>query len=148
VTAPLQLSFDVDCPADHAFDIWTTRIGIWWPPDHTMSGDPETVVIEGHVGGRIFERARDGAEHQWGVVTDWDPPRALTFTWHLGRVAGDATEVVVQFVSDDEAHTRVTIEHRGWERLADVDDVRERTRDNWGYVVGHFAGYAAGKGAT
>jgi hypothetical protein len=147
VTAPLELSFAVDCPADHAFDVWTTRIAMWWPPDHTKSGDPETVVIEGHVGGRIFERERDGAEHEWGVVTDWDPPHALTFTWHLGRDAVDATEVAVRFVGDGDASTRVTIEHRGWERLSDVGDVRERTRDNWGYVVGHFADYATGKGA-
>lgn len=142
MTAPLELSFDVDCPADHAFDVWTTRIGTWWPRDHTMSGDPETVVLEGHVGGRIFERTRDGAEHDWGVVTDWDPPHALTFTWHLGRDARDPTEVVVRFVSHDDVHTSVTIEHRGWERLAETGDVRERTRDNWSYVVGRFAEYA------
>jgi hypothetical protein len=148
VTSPLELSFAVDCPADHAFSVWTTRIGLWWPHDHTMSGDPDTVVIEGHVGGRIFERARDGVEHEWGVVTDWDPPHALTFTWHLGRAADDATEVAVRFVSDDDAHTHVTIEHRGWERLADAGDVHERTRDNWSYVVGHFADLATGKGAT
>ena len=148
MTAPLQMSFAVACPADHAFDVWTSRISMWWPPDHTMSGDPETVVIEGHVGGRIFERARDGAEHEWGVVTAWDPPRALAFTWHLGRVADDATEVAVNFVSADGAHTRVTIEHSGWERLAEVDDARRRTRDNWGYVVGRFVEVASGKGAS
>jgi hypothetical protein len=148
VTPPLQLSFAIGCPAGHAFDVWTTRIGLWWPPDHTVSGDPDTVVLEGRVGGRIFERARDGTEHDWGVVTVWDPPRALTFTWHLGRAAHDATEVAVTFVSDDDAHTLVTIEHRGWERLADAGDVRERTRENWGYVVGHFADYATREGVT
>ena len=148
MTAPLQLSFAVGCTVDHAFSVWTTRIGMWWPADHTMSGDPDTVVIEGHVGGRIFERARNGVEHDWGVVTDWDPPHALTFTWHLGRVADDATEVVVRFVSDDDGHTSVTIEHRGWERLADVGDLRQRTSDNWSYVVSHFADDATHKGAT
>jgi hypothetical protein len=148
VTAPLQLSFDVNCAADHAFAVWTTRIAMWWPPDHTMSGDPETVVIEGRVGGRIYERARDGAEHDWGVVTSWDPPRALTFTWHLGRAATDSTEVAVRFVGNDATHTRVDIEHRGWERLAADPSVRERTRANWSYVVSHFAGYATREGAT
>src|SRR4029078_13520462 len=69
MNAPLQLSFAVDCAPDHAFDVWTTRIGMWWPPDHTMSGDPDTVAIEGHVGGRIFERTRARAETDWGGVT-------------------------------------------------------------------------------
>jgi hypothetical protein len=146
VTAPLELSFAVDCSADHAFDVWTRSIGMWWPPDHTMSGDPDAVVIEGHIGGRLFERARNGTEHEWGVVTEWDPPRALTFTWHLGRSPEDASEVAVRFISDDDSHTQVTIEHRGWERLADRGDVRERTCANWRYVVGHFADCATRKG--
>jgi len=38
---PIRLSFDVDCPADHAFEVWTTRIGQWWPADHTASGDAD-----------------------------------------------------------------------------------------------------------
>lgn len=139
MTEPLQLSYEVDCAADHAFEVWTSRIGVWWPLDHTMSGDPDAIVLEGQVGGRIFERARDGTEHEWGVVTDWDPPRGLTFTWHLGRPADEATEVAVRFTGDDDTHTLVTIEHRGWERLAKLGDVRERTRDNWGSVVGRFA---------
>lgn len=143
MTAPLELSFGVDCPAEHAFEVWTSAIGTWWPGDHTTTGDPETVVLEGRVGGRIYERARDGAEHDWGVVTGWDPPHALTFTWHLGRAATDATEVTIRFVSDDATHTRVEIEHRGWERLADDGTARERTRTNWGHVVAHFADRAS-----
>lgn len=135
---PLELAFPVDCDAQHAFDVWTTAIATWWPPDHTMSGDPAAIVLEGRVGGRIYERTADGTEHDWGSLSQWDPPRSLTFTWHLGRAAADAAEVTVRFVAVDDARTTVEIEHRGWERLAAVDDVRERTRANWGYVVGHF----------
>ena len=25
---PLRLSFEIDCPADHAFDVWTTRLAV------------------------------------------------------------------------------------------------------------------------
>ena len=38
---PLRLSFDVERPADHAFDVWTRDIGRWWPPDHTATGEPD-----------------------------------------------------------------------------------------------------------
>ena len=138
MSTPLQLAFAVDCGADHAFTVWTTQIATWWPPDHTMSGNPDAIVLEPRVGGRIYERTRDGAEHDWGAVTAWDPPRSLSFTWHLGRSASDSTEVVVRFVARDAERTSVEIEHRGWERLAAADDVRERTRENWGHVVGHF----------
>jgi hypothetical protein len=45
---------------------WTERIGTWWPADHTISGSPVAVVLEGKVGGRIYERAKHGEEHDWG----------------------------------------------------------------------------------
>ena len=32
MTEPLRMSFDVACSAGHAFTVWTSGIGIWWPP--------------------------------------------------------------------------------------------------------------------
>ena len=148
MTAALELAFDVECPADRAFAVWTSGIGTWWPPDHTMSGDPETVVLEGRIGGRVYERRRDGGEHDWGVVTGWDPPRRVAFTWHLGRAPADATEVEVRFVGQGATRTRVEISHRGWERLADDGDVRERTHANWAYVMDRYIAHAPGTGGA
>ena len=61
MTAPLLISFDVDCPADHAFDVWTSKIGTWWPRDHTVSGNPEEIVLENGLGGRITSGHRPGS---------------------------------------------------------------------------------------
>ena len=85
MTAPLLISFDVDCSADHAFTVWTSKIGTWWPSDHTVSGDPEEIVLEGYPGGRIYERTSTGERHEWGEVTTWEPPRRLSYRWHIGR---------------------------------------------------------------
>ena len=60
MTKPLRMSFDVACSAGHAFTVWTSGIGAWWPPDHTMTGRAEAVVLQGGVGGRIYERTADG----------------------------------------------------------------------------------------
>ncbi|MDT5292711.1 MAG: hypothetical protein QOF88_7600, partial [Mycobacterium sp.] len=85
---PLRLSYELSCPTDHAFDVWTTRIAGWWPKGHSTSGDPgASVVLEPREGGRIFERLTDGTEIDWGVITQWDPPRRLGYTWHIGRDA-------------------------------------------------------------
>ena len=68
MTSPLRISFEVACPAEHAFSTWTSRIGAWWPSDHTVSGDPGLAVfLEGGVGGRIYERTANGVEYDWGV---------------------------------------------------------------------------------
>ena len=91
MTAPLRMSFDVACSAGHAFTVWTAGIGTWWPPDHTMTGRAEEVVLQGGVGGRIYERTADGTEHEWGEVIVWQPPARLAYLWYLGRDRADAT---------------------------------------------------------
>jgi hypothetical protein len=60
----------VACPAEHAIAMSTSRIGTWWPLDHTVTGDRDlAIVLEGGVGGRICERTAEGVQHDWGVVT-------------------------------------------------------------------------------
>ena len=67
MTAPLEVSVELDCPAGHAFATWTESFALWWPHSHTVTATPDTVVLEPRLGGRIFERAADGTEHQWGA---------------------------------------------------------------------------------
>ena len=104
MTSPASVDFAVACGPDTAFRLWTEALGTWWPADHTVSGDPATVVMEGHVGGRVFERARDGTEHDWGRVTLWEPPSRLGYTWHLGSHPDDATDVEVGFFAGEDRH--------------------------------------------
>jgi hypothetical protein len=139
VTEPLKISLDVACSATHAFAIWTTRIGDWWPPDHTMSGEAELVVLQPGVGGRIYERTLEGLEHDWGQVILWEPPRQLGYLWHLGTDRASATEVTIRFVAQSEGSTRIEIEHRGWERLGQIgDEWRDRNRVGWASLLPSF----------
>ena len=145
---PIRLEFEVDCPVEHAFDVWTGRIGQWWPADHTVSAEAGlTVVLEGRPGGRIFERRSSGIEHDWGEVTIWEPPTRLAYTWHLKRDRADATDVEIRFVASPKG-TMVHIEHRGWERLgADGADWRDRNHGGWATLLPHYqAAIAEGSG--
>jgi uncharacterized protein YndB with AHSA1/START domain len=139
MTDPLRMSFDVACSVEHAFDVWTNRIDTWWPADHSVSGEPEiTVFLQGVVGGRIYERTADGTEHEWGRVTEWTPPTRLAYVWHLRRDPSEATEVGITFVPHGPDVTRVEIEHRGWEQLADGSQWRERNVAGWQSLLPHF----------
>jgi uncharacterized protein YndB with AHSA1/START domain len=140
VIEPIRLAFEVGCPAAHAFNVWTGRIGEWWPADHSVSGEAGlAVVLEGRPGGRIFERTAAGVEHEWGEVTVWEPPRRLVYLWHLRRDRADATEVEIRFIEHDEASTLVEIEHRGWEVLgAEGEDWRDRNHGGWATLLPHF----------
>ena len=140
---PLRISFDVACPAEHAFRVWTSGIGTWWPPDHTVTGAPERIVLTSGVGGRIYERGPDGTEHEWGEVTVWQPPARLVYLWYLGRDRADATEVEIRFHPQSTGQTRIDIEHRGWERLD--AQWRDRTRIGWQTLLPHYEN-AIGRG--
>jgi uncharacterized protein YndB with AHSA1/START domain len=139
MTEPLTLTFDVACSAEHAFRVWTDRIGSWWPADHTVTGKAELVILEAEVGGRIYERTADGAEYDWGKVTIWQPPDRLGYLWHLGTEPERATEVEIRFIPQDAIRTRVEIEQRGWERLAaDGGSLRDRNAAGWQDLLPHF----------
>jgi len=139
MTAPLRMTFDVACSAEHAFDVWTSGIGTWWPPDHTVTGDADFIVLQSEVGGRIYERSSDGAEYDWGEVTVWRPPTQLSYLWHLGRDRTDATEVEVRFVAQGATATRIEIEHRGWERLGTAgQEWRDQNQAGWKALVPHY----------
>jgi Activator of Hsp90 ATPase homolog 1-like protein len=146
-TAPLRISFDVDCPPEHAFAVWTSKIGKWWPRDHTVSGDPEDVVLQSGAGGRIYERTATGERIDWGEVTVWEPPRRLSYLWHIGRERGTATAVEINFVGEGATRTRIEIEHSGWEVLGEEADAwRDKNRGGWDALLPHFVA-AAEKGA-
>jgi hypothetical protein len=146
VTDPLQFRFEVACTPGHAFATWTERISLWWPAAHTISGAPTAVIIEGRVGGRIYERTQPGEEHDWGVVTVWQPPDLLAYQWHLGVDPESATDVTVKFIPLDGSRTAVEIEQSGWDRLASGDELRGRNRVGWESLLPHFRS-AVEKGA-
>jgi hypothetical protein len=140
---PLTLQFEVGCPPEHAFRVWTADISSWWPADHSVSGEPGlTVVLEGRPGGRIYERTAAGVEHEWGEVTRWEPPSRLGYLWHLRRDRGDATQVEIRFTPAGEDTTRVDIEHSRWERLgSDGPTWRERNLGGWQTLFPHFVAH-------
>jgi len=66
---PVRQSVRVRRPIAAAFELFTRDIGTWWPVDtHHLRGDVIGVVFECRLGGRIYERCRDGQTADWGEV--------------------------------------------------------------------------------
>jgi hypothetical protein len=143
---PLRLTYRVDCPREHAFEVWTTRLSAWWPRGHTTSGDPDaTVVLEPRLGGRIFERTTDGREIDWGEITIWEPPERFGYLWHIGRTREDATDVSVSFVDAGDGATQLEIVHGGWEHLgAEGEQWRRANTTGWDTMIPAFRAAAEG----
>ena len=145
----VRRSITVEASQQHAFDVFTEGMSRWWPLDthHIGTAEPNAAVIEPRAGGRWFERAADGSECDWGRVLQWQPPDRVVFAWHLDpdwKFDPDparATEVEVRFIAQGEK-TRVELEHRGFERLADrADEVREAVGGpgGWSGLLERFA---------
>lgn len=146
MTEPLRITLPVRCAPEHAFEVWTARIGQWWPTSHSVSAVAGVeVVLQPRVGGRIFERAPSGEEHDWGLVTVWEPPRRLGYTWHLRVDRADATDVEIVFADPGDGTTMLEITHTGWERLgARGPERREANGRGWSGLLPHFVEHAAG----
>jgi uncharacterized protein YndB with AHSA1/START domain len=141
---PLVHEFTLGCAREHAWAVWAERTSLWWPATHSVSGAPDAVVIEPRAGGRIFERAPGGEEHDWGRVIAWEPPGRLVYSWHLRQDATDATEVEITFAAED-GGTAVRIEQRGWERLGSRGPgLRERNVRGWAGLLPAYRAAVAG----
>jgi uncharacterized protein YndB with AHSA1/START domain len=140
--APVRKSITVPWKPDVAFRRFTDGIAEWWPlSTHSVSESAEsTCAFEGEMGGRIYETGPDGAEHLWGTVTAWEPPRRLAFTWHPGRPEDTRQEVEVAFHAAGEG-TRVELVHTGWEHLGNAAaETRAGYERGWDFVLGRYAG--------
>lgn len=144
---PVMRTVTVSRPVEEAFRIFTEETGAWWPLDtHSRAAaghgglgtSADTVVIEGRVGGRIYEVMSDRTEASWGEVVVWEPPNRVVFSWKPNQRDEPPTEVEVTFTPDGTG-TRVDLEHRGWEGLGEVAaEVREEYTQGWPRVLAAF----------
>ena len=143
----VRKSVFVRCEPEHAFHVYTEGMNDWYPIEgHSIFDDPEaSIVWEGHVGGRVYERSSNGEEGVWGTIIIWDPPNELAMTWHPGRGEETSQELSIRF-TPEEGGTRVDVVHAGWERIG--PDFRERMagyNEGWPTVLALFVEAAGGK---
>jgi uncharacterized protein YndB with AHSA1/START domain len=122
--APVRKSLHVDAAQDHAFDVFTSGMGRWWPKSHKLGeAELDTQIIEPREGGRWYQRNLDGSECEIGTVAAWEPPARLLLIWQLNAQwtfdPDLATEVEVMFTPEGSG-TRVELEHRNLDRLGDT----------------------------
>lgn len=119
---PITQSVTVNAPPARCFELFTSRMGDWWPKDQTLSKGPyKTLVIEPKAGGRWYETDSTDKVLQWGNVLDWEPPHRLLLAWRLNSsFAYDPTlmtEVEITFKAAGAGKTQMTLEHRDLEKL-------------------------------
>ncbi len=114
---------------EKAFTIFTEQISQWW-----ISRPPHTFGTQGKVrfeNGRLIESSADAdKEFEIGKVLVWEPPSRLEFDWRQPDFApDDRTIVSVEFTTEGD-RTRVTVEHKGWDRLTEKHPARHGLTGN------------------
>ena len=93
-----------------AFELFTQKIGEWWPADRRHTQDPtsEIFLLES---GRFYERARDGREVELGYVRFWNLPNRILLDFFIATGPEQPTEVEIAFAAQGSG-TLVTVTHR------------------------------------
>jgi uncharacterized protein YndB with AHSA1/START domain len=120
--APVRKSIAVKANQAHAFEVFSSGLGRWWPRTHTIGKPPmKTAVLEPRLGGRWYELSEDGSQADVGRILVWEPPQRFVMSWDLSsQWKPDTTvssEVEVKFIAQGPNETLVEIEHRKFERL-------------------------------
>jgi uncharacterized protein YndB with AHSA1/START domain len=121
-TDSVTVSIDVAVDPDTAFEVFTDEIDSWYQRGPHSWRFPDRAVgirFEPGVGGRLLElhdRAT-GEGFAFGEVRVWEPGTRLVFADLVSsEPPAPLTEVEVRFEPTDDG-TRVTLEHRGLDRL-------------------------------
>jgi uncharacterized protein YndB with AHSA1/START domain len=137
VIEAVRKTVTVDCVVEEAFRVFTSDATSWWPvATHSIHGDAvQEVVFEEREGGEVYELTADGEKGHWATVVSWEPPSRIVLAWNILEREAVATEVDVRFVAEGD-RTRVELEHRGWEAIAeDAAEKRDSYDNGWGKIV-------------
>lgn len=135
----IRKSIMVRRPVETAFTAFTEEIGRWWPLKQFSFGGERAkeIYLEGKVGGRLYERFKDGDEFTIGTVSLFDAPNRVTFTWQQPNWHGP-TVVDVSFTPVPEG-TLVELEHRDWETAGVSSEAASGYEKGWGFILGLFS---------
>lgn len=134
--AVIKRTIHVNVPIEKAFQVFTEKMGAWWPATHHIGGTPfKDILIDPRKGGRWYEINIEGAECIWGTVLEWEPPKKVVLSWHVqpdwtaNADMGRASEVALEFIAEGPEITKVEFEHRhlekhgeGWEKMREAVD--------------------------
>lgn len=123
MTSRVIVALRVKASPQRTFDVFTQEIAAWWRPKDFFKFTPRspgTLSFEppgdGN-SGRLVETLTNGKVFEIGDIRVWEPGCRLVFGWRQATFAKDLeTEVEVRFEPVGK-ETRVTVEHRGWDRV-------------------------------
>ena len=155
VIAAVRKSVRVKAPIARAFDVFTTGLTRWWPPNHGIGKKPiAKVLMEPRLGGRWLEIAEDGTETSVATIIVWEPPHRVVMLWQVNAQwkpdLAMKSEVDVRFTADGPDATVVELVHHKFETMgAEAGaSLRKDVNGGWPGLMDRFAAEADRGGAS
>jgi len=126
MSQPVTHTIEVQCSVRHAFNVFTERLDLWWPPGHRKVNG--RLTMEARVGGQFYELDDSGERHALGRVTRWEPPHRVGYTWLPGADAMP-TQVDVEFLPQGPATVVRVVHGEGGAALGSQWPVRAKKFD-------------------
>jgi uncharacterized protein YndB with AHSA1/START domain len=117
MTSKVYVALRVKATPERAFAVFTEEIGDWWRPNMLFQTTPRPPGRLAFCDGRLTETLANGKVFEIGKVLAWEPPVRLVFSWRQASFPPDLqteVEVCFQVVGEE---TRVSVEHRGFDRV-------------------------------
>lgn len=121
----LKVSTTFDVSPRFAFDVFTARLGDFWPIAYTFSGPAfADAALQPRSGGEWYERDLQGHRLSWGKVLEFEPGRRVVLEFAIGPerkpVPSDHASIVeLSFLPAYPEGTRLDVVHRQFERHGD-----------------------------
>jgi uncharacterized protein YndB with AHSA1/START domain len=136
---------DIEASAEIVFAalVDPKQLPLWWGTADSYS--TKDWQIDPRPGGKwsvIIQSAKDGSEKSlFGIYEEFDPPRALTFTWNIAWEKMPETRVRITLESIP-IGTRLRLVHSGF---GGYPRRAEEHTQGWTRVLGWLDGYARAK---
>jgi uncharacterized protein YndB with AHSA1/START domain len=144
--APVRKSININAPIEHAFDVFTSGLTRWWPPNRGLGKKPiRKVLLEPCHGGRWLSISEDGTETVVATISVWEPPHRFVMLWHMtAQFQADMaiqSKVEVCFTAGGPDATRVDLVHDNFESLGADDGaiVRGAVNSGWPEMLERYA---------
>jgi uncharacterized protein YndB with AHSA1/START domain len=135
-TAPIVRSVEIASTAERLFALLTdpAQLVRWWP---------DVAELEPREGGRVRMVFEASSSEVRGVVTRFEPPRALAFTWVRAAMPEASTHVDFTLTELDDGRCRVEVTHSGWEQAPEARPLHDL---GWTHFLACLADLAEGRG--
>jgi uncharacterized protein YndB with AHSA1/START domain len=127
-TAPITRSVEIGAPPERVFRLLTE-------PDELVRWWPDAAELDPRLGGRLRFEFRGGEAVVTGVITRYEPPTALAFSWFPSQKPNHETRVEFTLTPIGAERSRLEVVHSGWEGASEL---RPPHDEGWTYFLGRL----------